>query len=467
MQENKKTTVKEGLHPLILIAAIALVVMVLTYIIPAGSYERAVDPTTGRESVVADSFQFVEQTPVSFWDFLQSFHKGFSGAASIAGFLLLIGGGFGIVNSTGAIEALMAKIILKFKSSRGQEVLIFLLLAFFALCGAVFGMSMESLVFAPFLISLMIALKYDALLGIALPVVGTNIGYGAAFINPFNIGIAQEIAGLTYLSGMWFRIIFFVVSLLVAGAFVISYARKIKKNPEKSLTFGIKYNFPDVKNPESVVMTKRHIAVLAVFVASIAVLIYGAMFLSFFMTQSATIFLVMGIVAGIVYGMKPNGIARAFVDGSKDMVLAAILVAFANAIVVVLNSGMIMDTIIYYSTLPLMAASPSISAGLMVIVQTLINVLINSGSGQAVVAMPLMVPIADLLDVNRQVAVLAYQIGDGFSNMFWFTSGLLMSGLGILKISYVSWLKFIGKIFGTLLIIGIIFTVVAQLINLA
>ncbi len=465
--DTKKKKTGGGLHPLILIAAIGVVAMVLTYIIPAGSFERAVDPVTGRESVVADSFEFIERTPVNPWDFLQSFHKGVIGAASISGFLLLIGGGFGVVNKTGAIEALMAKIIVKFKSGRGQEVLIFLLLTFFALCAAIFGMSMESLVFAPFLISLMIALKYDALVGIAIPVIGTNIGYGAAFINPFNLGIAQEIAQIPYLSGMWFRVIFFVIALCIAGAFLISYARKVKRDPEKSLTFGIKYSFENIKDPEKVVMSGRHKAVLVVFALSIAFLIIGAMFFSFFMTQSATVFLIMGVIAGIVYGMRASDIATAFVDGAKEMVLAALLVSFANTIVVVLNSGMIMDTIIYYSTLPLLSVSTEISAGLMVLVQTFINMFINSGSGQAVVAMPLMVPIADILGVGRQTAVLAYQIGDGFSNMFWFTSGLLMSGLGMLKLSYVSWLKFIGKIFASLLLLGIVAVVIAQVIGLA
>lgn len=466
MKSKEGAKNKGGLHPLILIVSMAVLAMILSYVVPAGTFERAIDPVTNRMSVVAGSFQFVDQTPVGIWEFAQSFHKGIVAAATIGGFLLLIGGGFGIVNSTGAIEALMAKVIMKFTSERGQEFLIFILLTFFALCGAVFGMSMESLVFAPFLMSLMIALKYDALLGMAIPVIGVNIGYGGAFINPFNLGIAQEYAEIPYLSGMAYRIVFFTISLLIATFFLILYARKIKKNPEKSLTLGIQYNLNEIKDPAAVEMTSKHKAVLAVFILSIAWLIYGAMFKSFYMTQCATVFLVMGVIAGIVYGFGPNKIASAFVDGSKDMVLAVLLVSAANAIVVVLESGMIMDTIIYYSTLPLQTLAPAVSAGLMVIVQTLINILVNSGSGQAVVAMPLMIPIADLVGVNRQVAVLAYQIGDGFSNMFWFTSGLLMSALGILKISYLTWVKFIGKIFGSLFVLGILATVLAQVINL-
>lgn len=461
-----ETKQKEGLHPLALMVAMAILAMILSYVVPAGAFERAVDPITGRMSVVAGSFQYAEQSPVGIWAFLQSFHQGIVAASTIGGFLLLIGGGFGIVNGTGAIEALMAKVIIQFKSEKGQEFLIFVLLTFFALCGAVFGMSMEALVFAPFLMGLLLALGYDALLGMAIPVIGVNIGYGAAFINPFNLGIAQEIAEIPYLSGMGYRVVFFVLCLFVATAFLIFYGRKIKKSPETSLTFGIRYNLNAIKDPTMVEMTKRHKAVLLVFVLSIIGLVYGAMFKSFYMTQCATVFLIMGVVSGIVYGMNVNEIASAFVDGAKDMVLAVLLVSFANVIVVVLEAGMIMDTIIYYATLPLQTLSPAISAGLMVVVQTLINVMVNSGSGQAVVAMPLMVPIADLAGVNRQVAVLAYQIGDGFSNMLWFTSGLLMSALGILKISYFTWLKFIGKIFGSLFVLGVCATILAQVINL-
>ncbi len=456
----------EGLHPLVLLALIVLIAVVLTYIIPAGTYERAVNPDTGRTEVVPGTFTFVEQSPVGVGGFLLSFQRGIINAANIMGFLLLIGGGFGIINSTGAIEALMARFIVRFKSDVGQSVLIFGLLTFFALCASTFGMAMESLVFAPFLIALMIALGYDAVLGISIPVVGCAIGYGAAFINPFNIGIAQEIAEIPYLSGMWFRIVFFVIVVTVSGLYLISYARKIKKNPEKSLCYGNTYDFKEIKDPEKVTMSAKQKLVLLVFVGAIAFLIYGAMFMSFFMNECATVFLVMGVVAGAVYGYKPGEIAEHFVNGAKGMLLAALCVAFANSIIVVIESGQIIDTIIHFATLPLEALSPIISAGLMVVVQTFIDLLINSGSGQAVVTMPLMVPIADLLGINRQVAVLAFQIGDGFSNMFWLTSGTMMIAMGLAKIGYVTWLKFVSKLMAMLMVLGVAAVAVAQLINL-
>lgn len=460
--EKKKTK----MHPIVLIALMVVIAAILTYIVPAGSFDRAINEATGRMGVVPGTFKYVDQSPVSIGTFLLSFQKGIISAASIIGFLLLIGGAFGVVNATGAIEALMAKFIVNFKTEKSQSLLIFGLLLFFALCAAVFGMSMESLVFAPFLIALMIALKYDALLGVAIPVMGVALGYGAAFINPFNIGIAQEIAGLPYLSGIGYRVVFFIICVTTVGLYLIRYANKIKKDPTKSLCYGIEYDLNEIKDPEKVKFTNAQKRVLVVFVLSIAFLIYGAMFKGFFMNQCATVFLVMGVLAGITYGMSSYEIAENFVNGAKNLVLAALIVAVARSIMVVLESGQIIDTIIYCFVEPLKVLSPLVSAPLMVLVQSAINLLINSGSGQAMVTMPIMAPIADLLNINRQVAVLAFQIGDGFSNMFWFTSGTVMVGLGMAKLSYVDWLKFCSKLILILTIIGMSAVALAQFINL-
>lgn len=462
MEKKAKTTI----HPLVLISLIVLIVTALTYVVPAGTYERAMNEVTKRVSVVPGTFKFIEQTPVSLGTFLLSFQKGIIGAANVVGFLLLIGGGFGIVNSTGAIEALMAQFITKFKSAASQNMLIFGLLTFFALSGAVYGMALEALIFAPFLMGLMVALKYDAVLGVAIPIVGTAIGYGASIMNPFNIGIAQEIAELPYLSGMWFRVVFFVVSLIVAGLYLINYAKKVKKSPELSICYGIEYDFEKIENPESVQLTKKHKNVLLIFLLSIVVLIYGAMFKSFFMNECATVFLVMGVTAGIVNGYGASEIAEHFSKGAQSMIIPVLLVSFARGIIEVLEAGQIMDTIIYYAVSPLETFSPLVSAPLMVLVQTFINLLINSGSGQAMVTMPIMVPIADLLNINRQVAVLAFQIGDGFSNMFWFTSGSVLIGLGLAKVGYMDWVKFIWKLIAILTVIGMLATSIAQFINL-
>ena len=437
----------------------------MTYIVPAGEYSRAVNEATGRQAVVADSFQFIEQSPVSIGSVLLSFQRGVTAAGTIVAFLLLIGGAFGVVNATGAVEAMMARFIVKFKTEKSRYVLISGLLLFFGLSAGIFGMSMESLVFAPFLISLMVAMGYDALLGIAIPVVGCAIGYGAAFLNPFNIGIAQNIAELPLFSGLPVRVLFFACAFLISALYLVNYATKIRKNPELSHCYGDVYEGKKIVDPESIHFSGKQKLVLTIFVLAIGVLIYGAMFKSFFMNECATVFFVMGVVAGLAYGMSPSEVAENFVKGASALVLAALIVGAARGIVVVLEEGHIIDTLIFYASESLRGLPAIISAPCMVFTQTLINLLINSGSGQAVVTMPIMIPVGDLLGINRQVTVLAFQAGDGFSNMFWFTSGTLMAGLGIAKVGYGSWVKFAWKLMIMLLLLGVAFVSVTQMMN--
>lgn len=454
------------MHPLVMILLIAAIAAVMTYIIPAGVYDRAMDEATGKMVVVPDTFHFVDQAPVGLGAFFLSFQNGIVSSASIVGFLLLIGGGFGVLNSTGAVDALMARAIVRFKSERSKELLIFGLLTFFALSAAVYGMSLESLLFVPFLISLMIALRFDALLAVGIPVIGCAIGYGASFINPFNVGVAQQIAELPYLSGMWYRILFFIVTVTAGGVYLIRYGLRVERDPQRSLCRGSSFDTAELHDPGSVQLTRRHKLALCVFGLSIAVLIYGAMFRDFFMNECATVFMVMGVAVGLVSGYKPSEIAEHFIEGAKGMLMAALIVAFSRSIILILEAGQIMDTIIYYAVLPLRDVDPLLTAPLMVVVQTFLNLLVNSGSGQAIVSMPIMVPIADLLHIDRQVAVLAFQIGDGFSNMFWFTAPSTMVGMSLAKVGYSDWLRFVGKLMLILMILGMAAVSLAQLIHL-
>ncbi|MEG1501695.1 MAG: Na+/H+ antiporter NhaC family protein, partial [Clostridiales bacterium] len=365
------------------------IAVVLTYIIPAGQFDRAEDPNTGKMAVIAGSYHSVEADPAGFGDFALSFDGGIKGSAAIISFLMLIGGAFGIVNSTGAIEALMAKFIVKFKSEGSKGILIAVLLLFFAICAGTFGMALEGLVFAPFLIVLMINMGYDAIVGISIPVIGSAIGYSSAYLNPFSLGIAQEIAGLPYTSGIGFRLGLFAIIFVITALYITRYAKKIAKDPEASLCTPGAFACDEVKNPEDVVFNKGQKRVLLIFVAAIAFLIYGTFFQGFFMAQCATVFLFMGFLAGLAYKMTPSQIAIEFVEGVKSMVMPCLVVGFARAITTILEDSLVMDTIIYYISLPLESFSPLISAPLMVVVQVIANFFINSGSAQAVVMMPL------------------------------------------------------------------------------
>ncbi len=462
---SKASKAIRSLHPLVLIFVLIIIAALLTYVIPAGQYDRAEDPNTGKTAVVAGSYHQVESVPTTIGNFLVSINKGIIDSASIIAFLMLIGGAFGIVNSTGAIASLMSWLVLKFKSDKGKNFLIVLLIAFFQVCSGTFGMNLEALVFVPFLIALMIGMGYDPLVGIAIPVVGCNIGYGAAYLNPFSLGIAQGIAELPFTSGVAVRIGLMLGFLALSSFFILKYANSVKKDPSKSLCMQGAYEVQDAHNIEKAEFTGGQKRVLIVFALSIAFLIYGTSFKSFFMAQCSTVFLVMGIVAGLVNKMKPSEIASAFVDGVKEMALPCLLVGFARAITNLLEAGLVMDTIVYALSSPLQNLSPLVCAPLMAIVQTCVNFFISSGSAQAVVMMPLMVPIADLLEVNRQVAVLAYQIGDGLSNMLWITGMLMLICIGIAKVSYTKWIKFVYKIFLGNLVLGMIVLVVAQALN--
>lgn len=461
MKTNEK---KKTLHPLIIICSLVVVAAILTYIIPAGQFDRVTDEVTGRTVVVANSYQQVESNPVSIGGFLLSFYQGIQGAVNIIAFLMLIGGAFGVINATGAVAALMSKFIKHFKSENSKYLLIVALFTFFVLCGGTFGMALEGLVFAPFIIMLMKKLGYDEMLGIAIPVVGSSVGYATAYLNPGSLGIAQGIAELPFTSGIVLRIIFMIILIVSTSVYFIYYAKKISKDPTKSCCYGNEYEIEEAVIADDT-MTNAQKRVLIVFAGGIAFLIYGTFLKSFFMAQASTVFLFMGIIAGAAYGMKPGEIAESYTNGVKDMALPCLIVGFARAITLMMENGLIMDTIVHVTTIPLSNLSPLVSAPLMVVVQTIINFFINSGSAQAVVMMPLIVPISDILEVNRQVAVLAYQIGDGLSNMIWITSNLMLVGLGIARVSYAQWVKFALKIFLFNLVIGMIVVFVAQYIN--
>lgn len=464
MSSNRLSKIGD-LNPLVLIFVLTLFATVLTYVLPAGEFERAVDQSTGRTAVVAGTYHTVEQSPVSLPEFAMSFNRGIINSAAIISFLLLIGGSFGILNSTGAVGALMTWLVTKFRSERSRQVLIVLLIAFFEICGGTFGMSLEAMVFVPFLISLAVRMGYDPLVGVALPVIGCNLGYGAAYLNPFSLGIAQGIAGLPFTSGISVRVALMIGYLIVSSALLLRYAEKVRKDPSQSLCEQGSYEHLAAEESQLLDFTNTHKAVLAVFIAGISYIVYGTIFLGFMMAECSTVFGVMGVLAGIIARKTPSMIASEFIDGAKSVVSACLLVGFANAINAIMSSGKIMDTIIYYLTLPLSDFSPLVCAPLMAVIQTLVNFFINSGSAQAVVMMPLMVPIADILEVNRQVAVLAYQIGDGLSNMLWITAPLMLISIGIAKVPYTRYLKFISKIFLANLALGMLTCTLAQALN--
>ena len=395
---------------------------------------------------------------------VQAIPTGMNEVGWIIFLIFIIGGAFGIINATGAIEAGLGASIEKVKGR--DSILIIFLMTIFSLGGATFGLAESTLIFIPICVMLTRALGYDAIVGMAIINIGAVCGFAAGWMNIFTVGVAQGIAELPLFSGMGFRILTHVVVLTIAILYVLSYAKKIRKNPEKSAVYEIEKNIKMQEEAQntSLEFTGKRKAVLLVVLAGFVILIYGITHGWSTGTQISSLFLVMGIVAGYVGGLKTGEVADAFINGAKAVAYGALLVGLCRAMVVILTNGQIIDTILHALASTLEGLPSVVAAGLMVIVQTLINFLINSGSGQAATTMPIMTPLADILGISRQTAVLAFQYGDGLSNSLWPTSGILMASLGMAGIPYDKWLKWVGKLmiymYGAVVILTMISVVI-------
>ena len=439
-------------HTYVLLFIIIIVAALLTYVVPAGEYTRV--ERNGRQAVEPGTYKNIEQQPVGLFTVLQSFQLGMINAANIVFFVFIIGGAVQILRETKAIDAVLYKTV---KGTKKENLVIIITTVFFALLGGVMGLYEEALGFMPFAIMIALSLGYDAVVGISMGLLGLAAGFASAPINPFTVGIAQGIAELPLFSGMWYRWLFWFISVGVTIWYIIRYAKKIKKDPSKSYVQGIDYSDMELNSDsEEIKLTSARKRVLFVFVAALAILMFGVLQYGWYINELAGLFFGMGIAVGIVYGMSPNEMGEHFVAGAKYLLYGALLIGVARGIMVVLEQGAILDSIVYYLVQPLYHLPNILSAGLMVIVQTFINFFIPSGSGQAMVTMPIMAPIADLIGIKRQVAVLAFQYGDGFSNMFIPTLGATMACLGIAKIEYGKWISYVWKLLVIQLIIGLI-----------
>ncbi|MGL5514988.1 MAG: YfcC family protein, partial [Sporomusa sp.] len=382
-------------------------------------------------------------------------------------FLLVIGGTFGIFKATGAIDALIARIITIFKGKVYERWIFVVLFSLFYTCSAIFGLSEEGMVFVPFIVSMSIALGYDAVLGLAVMLFSAALGYAAALTNPFNVGIAQAIAGLPMYSGLWYRLIAFVVILVVTCWYMLRYADKIKKDPSKSLVADIDYShIKIVEDPTKVVMTNNQKVVVAAFVGAFACMIFTIIKWHFWLDQLTCVFLAIALLVGIVARMSPNEIAENFVEGAKTLVFAAVLVGIARGIQTVMESGLILDSIINAMVQPFNYLPSTTIAPFMVLVQSIINMVIPSSSAMAVVTMPIMSPMADVLGIQRQTACLAYQFGDGITNLilpYWPT---LVIGIGMSGVPFQRWFKFALPLVGIILVIALGFVIIAEFIKI-
>ena len=451
-------------HVYVILLVVVAICAILTYVAPAGEYARVEGPGD-RMVVDASSFTYVDQTPVNLFGFLLSVPKGMAETAEIIFFIFIVGGSFAVVQATGAIEAGIGRIT---KTMAGKERLVIpIVMILFSLGGSVFGMAEETLPFIPIMVTLAIALGFDSLTGAAIVLVGAGAGFAGAFMNPFTVGVAQGIAELPYLSGMGFRIGMYFAMIILTVVFVFLYAGKVKRNPEKSLMYDIDKTRNDVLDLSVLKeFTIYHKLVLLVVAGTIALLVFGVIKYGWYIQEISALFLGMAIVSGIIGKLGLNGTAENLLIGMASLAGGALVVGFARAILVVLSEGHILDTLLFSISSTVAHLPSALTALGMYIFQCLLNYIVPSGSGQAAVSMPIMAPLADLVGVTRQTAVIAYQLGDGISNIFTPTSGYFMAGLALAKIPWDKWAKWILPLILLQYLLGAVLVTIAHAVQL-
>ena len=469
-------------HVFVLITGVILVCCLLTYLVPSGQFQREVKEIDGhkRTLVVPGTYTSIPKhyslegvfigdkkeghaSPASFHGFFSAVPRGMESAADIIFFIFIIGGAFGILQRTGVITGAIQLLLDLFK---GKDVLLVVsVMLVIAIGGSTLGMTEEFIPMVPIFLILSKKMGYDRIFGLAMVILAAQVGFAAATTNPFTVGIAKGIAELPLNSGMGFRLVFFACTFTVMITYMLRYGAKIKADPSKSIMAGDDFELAQ-HDEHSFAFTSRHGVILAACVALFGLILFAVSKWGWWMNDMAGGFFLMGIMAAVIAGLSVEETAKAFVKGMEEMVVAALVVGFAKGIVVVLEDGLIMDTVIHGASSMLVEVPKVVAVQGMFLFQSGLNFLIPSGSGQAMVTMPLMAPLADVLGITRQTAVFAYQCGDGFSNTIIPTSGVLMAMLSLAGIPYIKWFRFVFPLLIMLCTLAAIFLAAAVMINL-
>jgi uncharacterized ion transporter superfamily protein YfcC len=459
MTEAKKKFKFRVPNTYLLIFSLLVLIAGMTWIIPGGQYERAV--VNGREVVVQNSFKYVESNPQGFFALFIAPLKGFVEAALIIGFILIVGGAFNVLAKTDAINSLINKLARAHRTSPFlQTMFIPVLMFMFSLGGATFGMNEEIIPFVLIIVPICLALGYDSIIGVAIPLVGAHVGFASAYLNPFNVGIAQGIADVPLFSGIGYRVICWLISTFVAIAFLLYYVKKHSRKPEISPMYNEdnerrkNEHFEAVYSEENH-FTGRHKLVLLTFALSLVLIVVGVISLGWYIQEIAAVFFIMGIVAGIIGGLKSDELIQSFIGGARDLVGTALIVALARATLVISRDGHIIDTVLYNLSPFIQSSSPIFASQKMFVVQAIINFFVHSGSGQAALTMPIMAPLADLAGVSRQTAILAFQFGE-YTNIIIPTSAVTMGSLSMAKVPWEKWAKWVIPLQIILMLLGLL-----------
>ena len=465
-------------HVYAIIFALMVIFAVLTWIVPSGSYQR--QEVNGREVTVAGTYEQSEKTYIDeetgdevdlrqgVFDVLQAPTRGIQEAIEVVAFILIVGGSFQVITKTGAITSGMGRVVRRFKNK--DIVIIPIAMVLFALGGTSFGMAEETLPFFAIFMPIMMAMGFDSMTAYMVVFVGARTGYIASTINPFNVLIAQGILGIQGNPQLWLRMIAWVVLTAVAITWVVLYARRVKKNPESSITFeddiAKKVEFAADESALDAEFTGRQKGVLAVFIAGMCLIIWGLVTQGWYMNEISAVFLAMGLLAGVIAGFSQDVIAQEFVAGIADFAFSAIVVGLARGILVIASDGMIIDTILNALATGLGGIPAVLFTTLLYAVENLLAILVPSSSGLAALTAPIFGPLTELMGLNPEAAVWALSMGSATMSLICPTSAILVAGLGVCKIKLGQWWKTVWKFFLVVSLINIVFVAISGLIAL-
>lgn len=465
-------------HVYAIIFALMVIFAVLTWIVPSGSYQR--QEVNSREVTVAGTYEQSEKTYIDketgdevdlrqgVFDVLQAPTRGIQEAIEVVAFILIVGGSFQVITKTGAITSGMGRVVRRFKN---KDILIIpIAMVLFALGGTSFGMAEETLPFFAIFMPIMMAMGFDSMTAFMVVFVGARTGYIALTINPFNVLIAQGILGIQGNPQLWLRMIAWVVLTAVAITWVVLYARRVKKNPESSITFeddiAKKVEFAADESALDAEFTGRQKGVLAVFIAGMCLIIWGLVTQGWYMNEISAVFLAMGLLAGVIAGFSQDVIAQEFVAGIADFAFSAIVVGLARGILVIASDGMIIDTILNALATGLGGIPAVLFTTLLYAVENLLAILVPSSSGLAALTAPIFGPLTELMGLNPEAAVWALSMGSATMSLICPTSAILVAGLGVCKIKLGQWWKTVWKFFLVVSLINIVFVAISGLIAL-
>jgi uncharacterized ion transporter superfamily protein YfcC len=429
-------------HPLVLLVFCVALAAVLTWVLPAGEYNRREDQETGRKVVVAGTYHAVPASPVDAFGALVAIPKGMEDAGSIIFYVFLVGGAFAVVERTGALGRLVEGLVRRL-ADRGIWAIPIVGFAF-AWGGILIQMQEELIAFVPVLLLLVRRLGFNPVTAVAMSLGAAAVGASFSFINPFQVGIAQKVAELPSLSGWGFRSVVLALAWVIWTAGTVRFARRTRTAPEPVA--------PTTPGGEAVAPagSGRQTVVLGLVIVTFVVFVIGAKWLGWDFEQYSALFFLMGVAAGLVGGLGLAGTAEGYVEGFRSMAFAGLLIGFARAIFIVLDQGHVVDTIVHGLLTPITALPVTLSAIGMMAFHALVHLPVPSTSGQAVLTLPLLVPLSDLIGLSRQVTVLAYQYGAGLCELVTPTNGALMAMIAASGVRYEEWLRFVLPIVGGL-----------------